>query len=68
MKGAIMPADQPSKPVTAWTEYIERYLPEDAHQLELLRELDYSTLGESIGRRAIERAVAQLTGTIPLED
>jgi hypothetical protein len=56
-----MPAHNDSGVVRAWIEYVERYLPDDANQLERLQNPDQVALGEHAGRRAIECAVAKLT-------
>lgn len=63
-----MPAKPPTRPVAAWIEYIERYLPLDAEQLRQLQEPDPTVLSERVGRRAIRQAVARLTDAAPAED
>lgn len=57
-----MPPHNDERPVRTWKEYIERYLPDEARQLELL-EIDPVGMGEKAGRSAIEGALARLTGS-----
>ena len=63
-----MPAHDNSGVVRAWIEYVERYLPDDIKQLERLQNPDPAALGEHAGRRAIECAVARLTGSTQGQD
>ena len=47
-------------PVTAYEDYLRRYLPDEAEKLE--RERDPVAWSEKCGRQAVERALAQVLG------
>jgi hypothetical protein len=56
-----MPTRREDPPVTSYEDYLRRYLPDDAEEQEYPADADPEEISEERGRRAVERAVAQLT-------
>lgn len=48
------------RPIGSYEEYLRRYPPRDAEQLDLPANADPARVGEERGSRAVERAAAQL--------
>ena len=60
-----MPPRRRERPVTNYEEYLRRYLPRDAADEKRNLTASPEEAGEDRAKQAVERAVAQLTGSEP---
>jgi hypothetical protein len=51
------------RPISSYDEYQRRYFPDDDDYCGTSADADPTEVGEEVGRKAVETAVARLTGT-----
>ena len=67
LRGVALAKPEKARPITSYEEYLRRYLPNEAEQASDEFE-DPAEIGEEVGRRAVERAVANLTSSAQPND